>query len=52
MEPTSSAASTEGPAAEPPARRSGVRVVVAVVGGRHRVVSVGIMSRRFEFVSC
>ena len=52
VEATSSAASTEGPAAAPPARRSDVRVVVAVVGGRHYVESVGVMSRRFEFVSC
>ena len=49
---TASAASTGGPASVTPARRSGVRVVVAVVGGRHYVASVGVMSRRFEFVSC
>ncbi len=52
VEATSSGASTGGMAAEPLARRSGVRVVVAVVGGRHYVADVGGMSRRFEFVSC
>ncbi len=48
---TSSAAPTEGSAAVPPARRRDVIVVVAVVGYRHDVVSIGVMSRRFEFVS-
>ena len=48
---TSTAAPTEGSAAAPPARRHDVRVVVAVVGCRHDVVSIGVMSRRFEFVS-
>jgi len=52
VEATSSAASTEGPVAAPLARRSGVRVDVAVVGGRHFFASVCVMSRRFKFVSC
>ena len=47
---TSSVAPAEGPAAAPPAMRSGGRVVVAVVGGRHYVAIVGVMSRRFEFI--
>ena len=51
VEAPSSGAATEGPAAAPPARRSGIRVVVTCVGGRHCVVSVGIMSRIFEYVS-
>ena len=42
---TSSAASTGGPAVAPPARRSGVRDVVAVVGGRHYVASCGVVSK-------
>ena len=52
VEATSSGASTGGPASAPPARRSGVRVVAAVVGGRHYVAGVGVMSKRFEFLSC
>ena len=49
---TSSAAPTGGPAAAPPTGRSGVRFDVVVVGVRHYVAIVGVMSRRFEFVSC
>ena len=51
VETTSSAASTVGPTAASPVRRSGVGIVVAVVGGRHYVASFDIMSRGFEFVS-
>ena len=50
VESTSSGAATEGPAAVPPARCSGVSVVVDVVGGRHYVAIAGVMSRRYEFV--
>ena len=50
MKTASSAACTVGPAAASPARRIGVRVVVAVVGGRHNVVNVGVKARGFEFV--
>ena len=49
---TAAAASTGGPASAPPARRSGVRVVDAVVGVGHYVASLGITSRRFDLVSC
>jgi hypothetical protein len=49
---TSSAAPEGGPAATPPTRRSGGRVVVAVVGVRHYVAIVGVLSRRFELVFC
>ena len=49
---TSSAAHTGGPAAAPPAKRSGVRVVVAVVGARHYVTSFGDLSKRFGSVFC
>jgi len=46
VEATVSGAATEGPAAAPPVRRSGVRVVVAVVGGRQYVASFGVLSKR------
>jgi hypothetical protein len=52
VETASSAACTIGLAAASPARLIGVRVVVAVVGSRHYVASVGIKARRFEFVFC
>ena len=52
MKCTSSAAPAGGQAATPPTRRSGGRVVVAAVGVRYSVAIVGVMSRRFEFVSC
>ena len=52
VEATSSGAATEGlAAAAPPARRSGVRVVVAVVCGRHYVAIAGVMLRGYESVS-
>ena len=51
VEATFSGAATKGPAVAPPARRSGVRVVVVVVGGRHYVTIAGVMSRRYECVS-
>ena len=47
-----SAVCTVDPAAASPARRIGVRVVVAVVGGRHNVANVGVNERGFEFVYC
>ena len=49
---TAEAASTGSPASAPPARRSGVRVVVAVVGVGHYVASLGVTSRRFDLLSC
>ena len=52
LEATASDASTGGPAAAPPARRNGIGNVVAVVGGRHYVADVCVMSRRFEFMYC
>ena len=48
---TSSAAPAAGPATTPPTRRSGGRVVVAIVGVRHYVAIVGVMSRRYEYGS-
>ena len=48
---TSSAALAVGPATTPPTRRSGGRVVVAVVGVRHYVAIVGVMSRKYEYGS-
>ena len=50
VEATSSGAATGCQAAAPPARRSGIRVVVAVVGGRHYVASFGVLSKRFGSV--
>ena len=49
---TSSATPEGDPAATPPTRRSGGRVVVAVVGDRHYVASVGVLSRRLELLFC
>ncbi len=46
VEATSSGAATEGPSSAPPARRSGVRVVVAVVDGRRYVGSFGVFFMR------
>ena len=53
METAPAGACAVGPAAAAsPARRVGVGVVVAVVGGRHFVADVGEMSSRVEFFSC
>ena len=52
METTSAGACAVGPAAASPARRIGVLVVVAVVGGRHVVAVVGVTSSSAEFLSC
>ena len=52
MEATASAASTRGPAAAPPARRSGVGVVGTVVCVRHYVVSFVDISKRFGLMTC
>ncbi len=51
VEASATGAAAKGPAAAAsPARRSGVRVGVAIFGGRHYFVSVGGMSGRFTFV--
>ncbi len=51
VEATSAGAAAESPAsAASPSRRSGVRVVLAVVCGGHYVAIVGVMSRGYEFV--
>ena len=47
---TACAAAKGSAAAASPTRRSGVGVVVAIVGGRHYFVSTGCMSRSFKFV--
>ncbi len=49
---TASTVSTRDPASAPPARRSGVRFDVAVVGVRHDFTSFGVTSKRFGLVSC
>ena len=49
---TTSAAPTGDPAAAPPARRSGVRFVIAVVGVRHYVTGFGVLSKRSGSVFC
>ena len=51
MKSTSSAVPAGGPATTPPTRRSGGRIVVAVVGVGHYVAIVGVMSRRYKYVS-
>ena len=51
VEASSSGAAAEDPAAAASAARiSGVRALVAVVGGRHNCGCGGDVSRRFEFV--
>ena len=51
MEASSSGAAAEGlVVAASPARRTGVGVVIAIVGGRHSCGSYGDVSRRFVFV--
>ena len=50
VETASSVACSVGSAPASPARRIGVGVVVAVVGGRHYVASVGVKARRMQLV--